>query len=62
MFKKRKTTQKRTKPNQEETFRLIQTRAYSLWEKSGRPNGRDVEFWLAAEQEAKKPAKKVSRR
>ena len=26
-------------------------RAYELWEQSGRPSGRDQEFWLAAERE-----------
>ena len=32
-------------------FRHKKTRelAYLLWEKAGRPDGRDVEFWLEAE-------------
>ena len=32
----------------------IKTRAYSLWEQAGRPNGRDQEHWsqAAAEREA----------
>jgi hypothetical protein len=29
----------------------IANRAYSLWEKAGRPSGRDWDFWLAAENE-----------
>jgi hypothetical protein len=29
----------------------IRTRARELWEQSGRPEGRDVEFWLQAESE-----------
>jgi DUF2934 family protein len=29
----------------------IAKRAYELYEKSGRPDGRDVEFWLEAERE-----------
>jgi hypothetical protein len=27
----------------------IARRAYSLWEQSGRPDGRDLEYWLKAE-------------
>jgi Protein of unknown function (DUF2934) len=26
-------------------------RAYGLWERAGRPTGRDTEFWLRAERE-----------
>jgi hypothetical protein len=29
----------------------IRTRAHELWEQSGRPAGRDEEFWLQAEAE-----------
>ena len=29
----------------------IRTRARKLWEKNGRPEGRDLEFWLQAESE-----------
>ncbi|MBR1251774.1 DUF2934 domain-containing protein [Bradyrhizobium sp. AUGA SZCCT0169] len=29
----------------------IRARAHELWEQQGRPVGRDVEFWLQAEQE-----------
>ena len=29
----------------------IRNRAYELWEKSGRPEGREEEFWKLAEQE-----------
>jgi hypothetical protein len=28
----------------------IGTRAYELWEKEGRPNGRDLAHWLEAER------------
>ena len=31
----------------------IRERAYLLWEQGGRPVGRDVEFWLRAETEAR---------
>jgi len=31
-------------------------RAYRLWEKAGRPDGHDVEFWLAAERELRAEA------
>jgi Protein of unknown function (DUF2934) len=29
----------------------IENRAYELWEKNGRPEGREEEFWKLAEQE-----------
>jgi hypothetical protein len=29
----------------------IRARAHELWEQHGRPSGRDVEFWLQAEEE-----------
>ena len=29
----------------------IANRAYRLWEKAGRPSGRDWDFWLAAEND-----------
>jgi hypothetical protein len=31
--------------------RLVRERAYFLWEDAGCPDGRDVEFWLAAEKQ-----------
>ena len=31
----------------------IRIRAQELWEASGRPPGRDLEFWLKAEQEVR---------
>ncbi|HEY5041597.1 MAG TPA: DUF2934 domain-containing protein [Verrucomicrobiae bacterium] len=35
------------------TTEVIASRAYILWEKAGRPPGRDVEYWLQAEKELK---------
>jgi hypothetical protein len=32
---------------------VIAARAYILWEQAGRPNGRDVEYWLQAENQLK---------
>ncbi|QJP12983.1 DUF2934 domain-containing protein [Starkeya sp. ORNL1] len=29
---------------------VVRIRAYQLWENAGRPEGRDVEFWLMAER------------
>jgi hypothetical protein len=29
----------------------VRRRAYMLWEEAGRPEGRSVEFWLAAEMD-----------
>jgi hypothetical protein len=33
------------------TEQQIRDRAQALWEKAGRPEGRDLEFWYAAEAE-----------
>ena len=33
----------------------IARRAYQLWEESGRPNGRDLDFWLEAERKIAAP-------
>jgi len=33
------------------TEREIAARAYRLWEAAGMPDGKDEEFWRAAEQE-----------
>jgi DUF2934 family protein len=33
------------------TEKRIRRRARELWEESGRPSGRDLEFWLEAERE-----------
>ena len=35
----------------EELRRRIQERARELWEEDGRPEGRDMEYWLKAEEE-----------
>ena len=34
-----------------EKRQLIRERAHQIWIERGRPEGRDVEFWLAAERE-----------
>lgn len=36
-----------TQPTEKE----IENRAYEIWERSGRPEGREDEFWQLAEQE-----------
>jgi hypothetical protein len=36
---------------------VIAEQAYSLFERSGHPHGRDVEFWLEAERQLKNPRK-----
>ena len=33
------------------TQQAASVRAHELWEQSGRPSGRDLEFWLQAESE-----------
>jgi Protein of unknown function (DUF2934) len=40
-------------PSRVVTTEVIASRAYTLWEKAGRPHGRDVEYWLQAEKELK---------
>ena len=37
--------------NDEELRRRIAERARQLWEEAGRPEGRDMEYWLEAEEE-----------
>jgi hypothetical protein len=34
----------------------VTDRAYQLWEKAGRPEGRDLEFWVQAEAQVGKEA------
>jgi hypothetical protein len=43
--------------------RVIEERAYALWEADGRPDGRALEYWLRAEQAvADQPAQTIPRR
>lgn len=42
------------------TTESIAAYAYTLWEKSGRPHGRDQEFWLQAEQKLKQEAQSLA--
>jgi hypothetical protein len=37
--------------NYEEMKRRIEERARELWEAAGRPEGRDMEYWIKAEEE-----------
>ena len=39
--------------------REIRTRSYLLWETAGRPQGRDLDFWLRAEAELEAEARSV---
>jgi hypothetical protein len=41
--------------NMEEMEQVISLRAYALWEAEGRPDGRALNHWLAAEQECRTP-------
>jgi hypothetical protein len=34
----------------------VADRAYRLWEQAGKPHGRDLEFWIQAEGEARAAA------
>jgi Protein of unknown function (DUF2934) len=40
----------------EEMEQVISLRAYALWEAEGRPDGRALNHWLAAERECRTPA------
>lgn len=49
-----------------QTHTEIERRAYHIWEREGRPHGRDFDHWLKAEQEMSKlgsmgPAKTTTR-
>ena len=38
-------------PMTQPTEKEIKARAYEIWERNGRPEGREDEFWQQAEQE-----------
>jgi hypothetical protein len=40
-------------------YRQISELAYAIWEKEGRPQGRDLDHWLAAERELQVSASPV---
>jgi hypothetical protein len=46
-----KTTATASAARRDITSDCIASRAYSLWENAGRPQGRDMEFWFQAEQQ-----------
>jgi len=39
------------RPMTQPTEKEIKARAYEIWERNGRPEGREDEFWQQAEQE-----------
>jgi hypothetical protein len=43
--------QRRARAIARPTENRVRRRARELWEQSGRPSGRDLEFWLQAERE-----------
>jgi DUF2934 family protein len=47
-------------PNSESTPEEIALAAYCLWEQEGRPQGRDVEHWLRAEDVLRQARKHVA--
>ena len=51
------------RPQEDEDLKTkIRTRAYQIWEDAGRPHGRDLEHWFAAESEVgARPAASMSR-
>ena len=40
----------------------IARRAYELWDRAGRPDGRSEEFWFAAKEEVEQKERKRERR
>ncbi len=40
-----------SKPSTAEMETAIRVKAYLIWEKAGKPHGRDVEFWNKAKKE-----------
>lgn len=42
------------------SYDQVAFRAHQLWEYAGRPEGRDMEFWLAAEREVQGPIRTAS--
>ncbi len=47
-------------PPQSTSSNAVSARAHQLWEAAGRPEGRDQEFWLLAENESKAKPKAPS--
>ncbi len=43
----------------EPTHDAIALRAHALWERSGRPGGREQEFWLEAERQLRDEARTI---
>ncbi|KQP94540.1 DUF2934 domain-containing protein [Methylorubrum extorquens] len=47
-------------PTEDITFAEIRERAHELWERNHRPEGLDIEFWLAAERELRAERRRTS--
>ncbi|RJP27372.1 MAG: DUF2934 domain-containing protein [Candidatus Omnitrophota bacterium] len=50
-IKKITTDKKETSVGSEKFFVEVQKKAYYLWEKEGKPQGKDWDIWLKAEKE-----------
>ena len=50
-IKKITTDKKETSTGSEKFFVEVQKKAYYLWEKDGKPQGKDWNIWLIAEKE-----------
>ncbi|WP_128700828.1 DUF2934 domain-containing protein [Candidatus Velamenicoccus archaeovorus] len=50
-IKKITTDKKETSAGSEKFFVEVQKKAYYLWEKEGKPQGKDWNIWLKAEKE-----------
>jgi hypothetical protein len=48
-------------PAREPSHDDIARRAYALWEKDGRPFGRDLDYWLRAEADLRRAAYPTAR-
>jgi hypothetical protein len=57
---KSKAAKRVEKPGRQITTEQIAAGAYILWEKAGRPTGRDVEYWLQEEAQLKQDSQSFS--
>ena len=48
---------KQKKCTPEQKHKMVELKAYELWQKAGSPMGRDQEFWYTAEVIVKNPEK-----
>ena len=50
-------SKKQSNRSAEQRHKMVELKAYELWQKAGSPIGRDQEFWYSAEVIIKNPEK-----